>query len=464
MTTYYVGSGGNDGNSGLTWALRKLTLNGAEDVPVVANDTIYVGPGAYRETLTLDVSGGVGTPITYIGDITGENTDSVGGIVRVTGSDNDQTAVRASCITQAAARDYRTFCGFHFDTCSSHAVNSNGQASSVWIIEDCTFSSLAKDSVAIRAHLTPASAAWIVQRCHFTLALTTSVAIYISNGATVSGGHLIENCTVIGGYYGLQSARVGGIAVHNCHFIACRNGGIAVTTALAGSTITVDNSLFTYGLTGVTAPALGQIIEDYNNFYSNNVDRNNVAVGANSVAYSPLLVAPLLYNGLQLPWDFGQLSEWSQLARITDSGTGPSDDLHGITRPVTNSKRSWGAYQFKPAERDTVTTFGGSAASLALPDAGVQQIYVPTTNVATTFTVQVYREANYAGVNPQMIIKQPGQADDVTVDIGAAGAWNELTTTLTPAADPDWVKVELRSNNTAVAGNYATYFDELTPS
>src|SRR3989304_7878159 len=57
MPTYYVGPGGNDGNSGLTWALRKLTLNGAEDTPVAAGDICWVGPGVYRELLTDDISG-----------------------------------------------------------------------------------------------------------------------------------------------------------------------------------------------------------------------------------------------------------------------------------------------------------------------------------------------------------------------------------------------------------------------
>jgi len=57
-TAHYVGSGGNDANSGLTWALRKLTLNGAEDTPLTAaRHTVYVAPGTYRELLTCDLSG-----------------------------------------------------------------------------------------------------------------------------------------------------------------------------------------------------------------------------------------------------------------------------------------------------------------------------------------------------------------------------------------------------------------------
>jgi len=57
MPTYYVGPGGNDGNSGLTWALRLLTLNAAEDKPITAGSIVYVAPGVYRELLTVDVSG-----------------------------------------------------------------------------------------------------------------------------------------------------------------------------------------------------------------------------------------------------------------------------------------------------------------------------------------------------------------------------------------------------------------------
>ena len=45
MTIRYVGIGGNDSNDGLSWANRKLTLNGVEDTPVEAGDTVYVGAG-----------------------------------------------------------------------------------------------------------------------------------------------------------------------------------------------------------------------------------------------------------------------------------------------------------------------------------------------------------------------------------------------------------------------------------
>jgi hypothetical protein len=60
-----------------------------------------------------------------------------------------------------------------------------------------------------------------------------------------------------------------------------------------------------------------------------------------------------------------------------------------------------------------------------------------------------------------MVIKQPGQADDTTTDAAAASQWNLLTTTLTPAADPPYVIVELQSLNTAAALAYDVFFDDL---
>ena len=93
---------------------------------------------------------------------------------------------------------------------------------------------------------------------------------------------------------------------------------------------------------------------------------------------------------------------------------------------------------------------------------GRKKFKVGVTAVDTVFTVHVYREANYAGTNPQMVIKQPGVADTTVTDAAAASQWNTLTTTLAPAALPCWVEVELVSNNSAVAGNYAVYWDALS--
>lgn len=45
MATYYVGIGGNDGNAGTSWALRKLTIAAGESLCTSAGDVLYVGAG-----------------------------------------------------------------------------------------------------------------------------------------------------------------------------------------------------------------------------------------------------------------------------------------------------------------------------------------------------------------------------------------------------------------------------------
>lgn len=460
MATYYVGPGGNDGNSGLTWALRKLTLNGAEDVPVVANDTVYVGPGVYREVLTLDVSGNAGNPITYIGDVSGENTDDVGGIVRITGSDNDQTSARNNCITSAGnQRDYRTFQGFMLDTVSQILVNNSGDGTN-WIIRDCILESEGGNLIQFNGSGTN----HLVQRCVFLLCESGQYDIRFVDGETQDDtGSIVENCIFISGSSGVYIQRIGGITVRNCNFLGRLTGAVEVAIALAGGqTTTVNNCIFAANAQAVVATAIGEITENYNTFYGNGTDRTNTNVGAQSQTYPPLYLPPILLDGIKYPWWFCDLSEWSAVRAITGTGT-PSDDLFGKTRPVTASKLSWGSNQFVDAERETGTTRTGGV-SIVFHDAGRHQIWVPVTATSTTISIYVRREANYAGNLPQMIIKQPGQADDITTDVGLVNAWNLLTTTLVPAADPPYVVIELVSRNTAVALAYEVFFDDLDVS
>lgn len=348
MTTYYVGPGGSNANSGLTWALRKLTLNGVEGVPVAAGDTVYVGPGTYRETLTVDVSGTAGNPITYIGDYLGTNTDGVGGVVRITGSDNDQTATRANWITTGTARDYRTFRGFLFDSQTSLGIN-NGSAtinSDNWIIEQCVFYSANSGQWSIRFNGDGSN--HLVQNCVFL----DRTGILIENTVTVDNrGHIVQNCLFWSTDLGVRSSRVGGITVKNSTFFQVRgNAAVQVNVALAaGQTITVNNCLFAHCGTALSATAVGEITEDYNNLWSNATARTNTNTGANSVAYPPLfdprvwfqlMYAQNPYAQVISPFD---LASFSQLVNL--AGTSPTTtDLRGTA--VQGAQREWGALEY----------------------------------------------------------------------------------------------------------------------
>ena len=465
MTDYFVGIGGNDGNDGPTWAQRFLTLNAAEDEPVVANDTVYVGPGVYREMLTCDVSGSSGQPITYIGDVSGENTDGVGGIVRVTGSDDDQSGTRTACI-YANAKSYRTFRGFALDMATNKLIWTVTSCDN-WIIEDCYFGDQDDDSHQ-GIYLNCASDnLFTVRRCIF---INPGYSIYIYNASDISvnASSIIENCLILGGVTnvgnGIYSNNVDSFTVKNC-LVRDRNYGIRVSSFTVSNNIDVNNCLIANCLYALYASVSGEIIENYNSIpLSNTTPRTNVNVGGSSNTYPALFEMPVLLDTFtQYPWKFGELSEWSELRGIAGSSEA-SDDLYGADRPATSSKKSWGAVQYKPGERETTTTYDSSAASIKLADAGRHQMYIPVTAASTTIAVYCYREANYAGTNPQMIIRQPGQAAETTTDAAAASQWNELSDTITPDAGTDYVIVELVSNNTATSGSYASFFDALSVS
>jgi hypothetical protein len=238
--------------------------------------------------------------------------------------------------------------------------------------------------------------------------------------------------------------------------------GVRILAALAaGQVCTVNNCIFSIASVGVWATTVDEFVEDYNSFYACTTVRTNVNAGANSVAYPPLFAMPILLDGIRYPWQIGALSQWSALRAIAGTGMA-ADDLYGVTRPVTDSKKSWGAVQYPPISRETTTKRTG-AASIKLADAGRFQVWKSTNGATTQITIScyVYFEADYAGDLPQLIVHQPGQSDATDTATGAAENWEALSVTLTPAASPGYVVAELVSRNTATSGSFGCYFDDL---
>ncbi len=351
MTIRFVGSGGSDANSGLTWATRKLTLNGAEDSPVAAGDTVYVGPGTYRELLTVDVAGTVGNPITYIGDFTGINTDGVGGVVRITGSDDDKVGVRANCISLANARSYRTFQGFLLDL--STGVNLNLAASSTNLtINNCVFHPNTGGATLLSINGT--GGAHVIHNCVFW---TLNAAIQIIHTSTVdNSGTVIDNCFVIGSgtSINIRIDRVGGITVKNCSIIGAETC-LRVNTALSvGQTVNVNNCILTLANAGFIATAMGEITENNNTLFGCVSPRTTVATGTNSNLFPPLFdnrpMFLLMYGGagpnnpvqMVSPFD---LASYSPLVSSSVTGTSPSvTDMRGTA--VVGAQREWGPLEF----------------------------------------------------------------------------------------------------------------------
>lgn len=392
--------------------------------------------------------------IKYVGDTSGAIW-GVGGIVRVSGSDNDQSATRANAIT-ATSKNGRTFRGFTFDVTSSHVV-SGGTACSNWVVEDCSFN----QAVGIGISFSGTGVNNTFRRL-FGICGVLNGIVGITHTATVSGARIIvENVESFGPRNGnaINVQRVGGVTLRNNTTLAA-SVAVNIQTALAsGQLLVIADSIIAGCTTGMVGTTTAEVADDCNDLWNNTTDRTSATAGGQSIGYPPLLQMPLLSAGIhRMPLLSGQLGAGSLLKARASVGAARKD-IAGSPRPAAASKQSWGAAQYTPQVRDTGTVHAGST-SRKLPDAGdLPPIYLAVSNVSTTLTLYVYREANYAGPNPQVVIRQPGQADITLTDAGSSGGWNALTTTWTPAAAPGWVAIICRSNNTATSGSYGVYFD-----
>jgi len=456
MTLRYVGPGGSDVASGLSWANRKLTLNGVEDTPVVAGDTIYIGPGTYRETFTADVSGSSGNPITYIGDVFGLNTDGVGGEIRITGSDDDITNTRITGV-DINTKDYRSFIGLKIDMCSLDCMLS--QYSDYFVMEDCSIDS-SHGSTAVRIaafSLTKDQNSSIVRRCYIT-GRGRGMEIFPSS-ATL--GLLVENCIIHStrGEPIIISGSVDSTTIKNCLIIggSTTNNGVYVPSAPTAQyfyNCVLFHCLWRCG-------SVGQIIEDYTYYVPCRTDgeqRINVTKGANSITRNILLKQPFILPGFFFHTQTFDMMAVSPIGLYGCGQSPPSDDFYGMPRPTSDAKKTRGPIQFNSIERETTIVPSGETESIKMPDAAVYQQFIPITGKRMSFAVEVYREANYAGIKPQLTIKQPGQSDVTVTDSGSSGSWNRISTGFTPASSPGFVVMQIRSDNTAISGSYATYW------
>ena len=343
MATYYVRKTGNDGNAGTSAGAAKLTLNGAEDIPLVAGDVVVVGSGVYRESLTVDVSGSAGNPITYIGDYTGALTGDAKGVVRITGSADDIALTRASCIT-GSSKNYRTFRGFRMDLTSSHPVSLT--TCDHWIIEQChiTRATGGTNGCIDGNHL---NTNHIFRNCFFD---TTGSGVTFGTSAADNSGNLIESCVILcnayGVSYGVFMWGVGGTTVRNCTIIGATIGGIRGLGMNVGQTITVNNNIVYGCATAFASDSTARFTEDYNTISACGTARSNVTAGGNSVTRPPLWDTRWFFeavNGGRLITPF-DLASYSTLVEL-NSGTGaPSTDLRGTA--VQGTYREWGASEY----------------------------------------------------------------------------------------------------------------------
>jgi len=399
-------------------------------------------------------------PIYLIGDETGEHTDGIGGVCRITGSDDDQSSARGTGIRNNG-QEFWVIKGFQIDSCGTRSVHLDGM--DFVVLEDIRSLS-AGDTVGEEHFYFEGDINWAtVRRCAF-FGGERSWGINVSmSSIRWERALVIENCYAAC-YRPFHVNRLNNVVIKNCTSGMNCESFLYVDNMSTGSSVFIYNCEVHYANNvGIWATTNGWIVANWINYWDNNVDFFNVGTTGATIyqdLYLYLPDLPLLLDGYRYPVRFYPPSEW-WFCRGIQGLYQANQDIYGVPRPTTDTKQSYGFQQEHHIERDTTITYGGEAASLKHVDARTTQFRMAISGNHIQVIVWVYREANYAGVLPKLVVWQPGGIVMEDIATGVADAWESLSLIYDPDLTPPYIWVELVSDNTATSGNYAVYWQQI---
>lgn len=480
MATYYVRQSGSDTNNGTSPATAWRTLGKAlgSGSPVVGGDTIYVGAGTYRETVTVGI--GPTSMVTVIGDVRGAYTGDAGPVIwsAYTAGDTAAPATSPLCHFQGSGN-------FTFDAIIWQAGASGPWAKwgggNNYVFRRCAFLQPESTSVVISADR-GGGGAWnlVFDRCMFgpgggptlieitlnrdgsandikflncLFLLTCDKGLrFFSSGSTgsVGGQILVEGCTFYGGMTGLEGC------------ISTNGGGMTGLVVVRGCVFHVKG----YALYAGTS---GDITENYNVFYTSN-PRTNVTAGANSRVMSTAAT----YLGL-LDTAWGMLSQRPVLTPVPGSpllgfAATTTQTVDGVGRPRPSGGMApaagWVELHDYGVPSSAANADGGSGAALELTGPMDYELLIPVDPVSTTVSVKVKWDANHGDTNPPQaeLLAAPelGYAGQALTATAPGTNYQTLTfTAFTPAAK-GVVTLRLRSRAANATGK--AWFDTVTVS
>jgi hypothetical protein len=407
-------------------------------------------------------------PIRFIADVTGANTDGVGGVVRVTGAgSNDQSVSRANCFT-ATSKNGISLTGFMCDSTSGSLINF-ATACSRWVIEECDIYGAPGAAVTIAGTGTSNT----IRRC-IVHGGVGSPLISFSNGSAVDNtGQCVVNCVLEGdpNSGGIGTTRIGGILVRNCTIRGNTYGVVTLTAPTTGQATRVENCVIAYNVTGIFSGTPNDMQEDYNCVFGNTTARSaSIVVGAHSVAYPPVFEPMTLYGNGRYEGGrpYGLLCAASgQKSAVADIGgvNLPATDLYGLARPQGVSA-SFGAVEgaYLPTRNDN-----SGDSEYALPGRGIMDVEIPVAdNTAITITATVrWTDNTNIGSKPQMLLLADYGVSQQTAT--ATGTGTEETLTIGPITpqvpnDINGVMILRLVNRTTYTSDVAVYFDDISVS
>lgn len=343
MTTYYVRKSGSDAAAGTSAGAAWATIGKAVGASGIASgDTVYIGAGIYRESVTVSVAPTGTTNV--IGDVDGAKTGDAGE-VRWLGTADDFVSSSARPLNL----NTKSFLSF------SNLVLQSGNISTVTNIggHDNTFTNChfqQGSTIALTATVDTASNLTF-DRCSFLAWNSVSGAMVITLPTSATADYdvniLFRNCLflTVGAAVdvtasGANSFKGGGVDLRSCTLIT-RASCVSTSSANVSTSIpctVYDCLLITASIGAVNANTSGQIVEDYNFLSTSQTLRNNVTAGTHSNTNATQGGSILFHMGQERIWG-GQPRPFG--APVRDSlahgwgafAGGPSVDILNRPRP-----------------------------------------------------------------------------------------------------------------------------------
>lgn len=370
MATYYVRKSGSDSNAGTSAGAAWLTIGKALGAAgIAAGDTVYIGAGVYRETVTIAMTTS-GSTTSVIGDITGAFTGDAGDVV-VTPVISDWATASGNTLV-CTSKSNLSFSNIVFYVFQSNGlIGASGSLTQGLSFTDCVFVVVGNISPISFTATVDQALDWTFERSVvFQMGASgtfLSVTAPTSSTADYDLNVVLKNCYISASVAvalstsGALAGKPWGVRISNVtgmNRLLTTNSGVSTTNPC-----TVTNSITLGTTVSVSANASGQITEQDCILP---MGRTNVTAGTRSTA----VVLPLLFEVGQAhkagrrtrtymePLNLSAMLGWG--------GTSvPATDINGLPRPcgtmvfgasgtatagaaktLTDSGATWGTNQY----------------------------------------------------------------------------------------------------------------------
>lgn len=480
MATYYVRQSGSDTNNGTSPATAWRTIGKALGTgsPVAAGDTVYVGAGVYRETVTYALN--PATPITLVGDTSGAYTGDPGYVVWSNYTAGDTAASSTSqnlftvhnsnlTIENIAFQSGQSGpwgkwgggTGFVFRRCvflpgenTNNVFNVSVDGGINWKLtfDQCVFLPNGNSNVMelyVQRNATANDVKFL--NCLFLNRANNAVRIFSLGASGTAGGQvLFEGCTFVGQF---------------------ENGDGAISTTGAGlnGLVVVRGCLFIAKGVALNAGTAGDITEDYNVIRAG-TPRINVTAGTNSrVGNTALDVLGFLETAWGMwprppftPRSGSPLLSFAATTTATTDGVGRPRPSGGGPNPAAG----WLELHDYAGMSSAANADGGSGTALELTGRMDYDLAIPVDPVSTTISVKVKWDANHGDTNPpqaQLLAAPELGYTGQTLTATAPGTnYQTLTFTAFTPSKKGVVILRLISRSASASGK--CWFDTVTVS